>query len=317
MKDIAIFAGLGATKFGEKIAAELDMPLGSCYHHMFPSGEHFERFEQNIRGKDIYLIQSTCNPAHDRFVQLCIMADAAKRASAGRITAVLPYTGYLRQDRKTQPRVPITAKWMANVLTVSGVNRVLGMDFHCDQGQGFFDIPVDHLYAMPVFINYIKSRMGDDIDYDNVCIVAPDTGGIKRALAYAKALNVPKAIVSKDRKNDTSVEVTDVIGDVKGKNCIMIDDLTESCGTLLEAASALRDRGAVTVEAYVTHGLFTGVAFERLAADRKLKSIHTTDTVDFGGPSGLPINIHTVAPLFAQAIRRIHHDESVTSLFKF
>lgn len=308
--NIKVFSGTSNQRLAEKICAELRTPLGDVYHHMFPSGEHYCQFKENLRGQDVFIVQSVCNPAHAKFMELVTMIDAARRASAGRITVVAPYLGYLRQDRKTKSRTPITAKLMANLLTEAGASRVVGLDFHCEQAQGFFDIPVDHLYALPIFSQYVEGA-----NLDNVVISTADLGGLKRVRAFAKALKRPLAIVCKERTSDTEVEATEVIGDVAGCDVIVVDDLAESCGTILEAARILKLNGAKSVRAFVTHPLLNGIAYDRLASDRKLSELVVTDSVS-EDTCGLPIKVISVAPMFARAIRCIHDNESVTELFQ-
>lgn len=329
--DIKVFTGTSNVPLATKICQELGINLGECFHHTFPSGEDYCQLQENIRGADVFIIQSVCNPANARFMQLCTMIDAAKRASAGRITVVTPYLGYLRQDRKDKPRVPITARAIADLLVSMGINRVLGMDFHCPQAQGFFpaSVPVDHLYALPVFVDYIKSLKVDG----NVVISTADLGGIKRVRAFSKSLGCPMAIVVKERLSDTEVEAQDVIGDVEGKDVFISDDLTESCGTAIAAAEQLKNRGAKSVRAFITHALLTGVGYSRLRNNKALDELVVTDTVHTSPPvtvmsgdggqtakvvmpgDGLNIKTLSVAPLFARAISCIHNNESVSGLF--
>jgi ribose-phosphate pyrophosphokinase len=313
---LQIFSGSSNLLLASSIANELNTPnvygsvLGSIYHHVFPSGEHYCQYQDNIRGSDVFLVQSICNPAHERLMELLVMIDAARRASAGRITVVTPYLGYLRQDRKTKSRTPITAKLVANLITEAGADRVLGMDFHCEQAQGFFDIPVDHLYAMPVFADYLKNK-----GIENTIVVSPDAGGIKRANAFAQAIGTDFAFIAKKRTSDTEVEMQGIVGDVKGKNVLIIDDMTESCGTLIKAAEVCRENGAVEVRAAVSHGLLNETAYNRLANDCCLDELIMTNSVLNVGIAG-KTKILSVAQLFAQAIRCIHNDESVSELFQ-
>lgn len=306
---LKVFAGSASQRLAEDMCNKLRMSLGNLYLHMFPSGEHYCQYKENIRGCDVYLVQSTCNPAHARLMELLVMIDAAKRASAGRITVVAPYFGYLRQDRKTKSRTPITAKLVANMLTVAGADRVVGMDFHCDQAQGFFDIPVDHLYAAPVFIDYV-SRM-----YPKVVVASPDAGGIKRASSYAEILGTDFAFISKKRLNDNDVKSYGLVGDVKDRDVLLVDDMTESCGTLIEGARVLKEHGAKSVRAAVTHALLNETAMARLQSQTFLDELITTDTV-------YPVYIHhtmtvlSVANLFATAIEHINQDKSITELFE-
>jgi ribose-phosphate pyrophosphokinase len=287
--------------------------LGKIYLHQFPSGESYCQFQNNIRGEDIYLIQSICHPANDNLMELLVMIDAAKRASAGRITVVTPYLGYLRQDRKDKPRVPITAKLVANLLTEAGANRVLGMDFHCEQAQGFFDIPVDHLYAMPVFAEHFKK-----LGIKDLVIVSPDAGGIKRASAFAEALGADFAFIAKKRISDTQVEMGNIVGDVLDKNVVILDDMTESCGTLMEAGKLCLEHGAASTRAAVSHGLFTKDGIRRLTSFDYLDEIIVTDSVPTVEQNRhmIPITVLSVASLFAKAIVCINQNKSVTELFE-
>ena len=273
----------------------------------FPDGETFVRIKENIRGKDVFIVQPTCPPTNQNLMELLIMVDAARRASAERITAVIPFFGYARQDRKDQPRVPITAKLVANLLYASGVHRVLTMDLHAGQIQGFFDIPVDHLYAAPVLIKYIREKNLDDI-----VMVSPDVGGLKMVHAYAKAMEAELAIVAKNRLSATQVEAINVIGEVEGKNAIIVDDMTETAGTLIAAAEILLERGAKSVIAGVSHAVLNPAARERIANSPISELICTDSTPDAHGPK---VTCLSIASILSEAIRRIHNKESVTSLF--
>lgn len=275
----------------------------------FPDKEVFVKIDENIRGKDVFIIQPTCPPANDNLMELLIMIDAARRASANRITAVLPFYGYARQDRKDQPRVPITAKLVANLLVTAGANRVLTMDLHAPQIQGFFDIPVDHLYASTVFFDYLRKFKDEDL-----IVISPDVGGMKMAAAYADMLGTDFGFVAKKRKNATQVEATSVVGDVDGKSVLIVDDLTESAGTLQAAAKLLKEKGASKVRAAVSHAVLNDKGYERMQEGFLDELISTNSTpVDC---RGLPITILSIAPLLGEAMLRINNHQSVTSLFR-
>lgn len=275
----------------------------------FPDKEVFVKIDENIRGKDVFIIQPTSPPANDNLMELLIMIDAARRASAHRITAVVPFYGYARQDRKDQPRVPITAKLVANLLVTAGANRILTMDLHAPQIQGFFDIPVDHLYASTVFFDYLKKFKEEDL-----IIISPDVGGIKMANAYASMLGTDFGFVAKKRKDDTQVEAISVVGEVEGKSVLIVDDLTESAGTLEAAAKILKKRGAEKVRAAVSHAVLNEKGYERMQGGFLDELISTNSTtVDC---RGLPITILSIAPLLGEAMLRINNHQSVTSLFR-
>ena len=269
------------------------------------------KIDENIRGEDVYLVQSTCPPTNHNLMEMFIMMDAVRRASAMRLTAVLPFYGYARQDRKDQPRVPITAKLVANLLVAAGANRVLTMDLHAQQIQGFFDIPVDHLYAAPVMYDYLKQKNIPDL-----VVVSPDVGGIKMAHAYSQFLGASLAIVAKRRKSATEVESMTVIGEIRGKNVLMTDDLTETAGTLTTAAALLKRKGAKRIYACVSHALLNDMGFDRLRKS-KIDELITTDTVLRPAIEGVRITTLSVAGLLGEAIKRIHSNSSVTSLFEF
>ena len=302
-----ILSGRAHPELAESICKVLDVELCACTVDSFPDGETFIKVNENIRGRDVFLIQPTCPPTNQNLMELLIMVDAVKRASAERITAVIPFFGYARQDRKDQPRVPITAKLVANLLVASGVDRVLTMDLHAGQIQGFFDIPVDHLYAAPVLINYLKKK-----GLDNLVVVSPDVGGIKMSHAYANALGVDFAIVAKNRISATQVEALNVIGEVKGKNVLLVDDMTETAGTLTAAARLLSDRGAEKIYAGVSHAVLSDLAIKRLA-ESPIEELVTTNSTPVVGSDR--VTALSVADLLGEAIRRIHWGESVTSLF--
>ncbi len=309
-REMKIFSGSAHPDLANRIANTVGVPLGDATVSSFPDGETFVKINENVRGRDVFIVQPTCPPTNQNLMELLIMVDAARRASAARITAVIPFFGYARQDRKDQPRVPITAKLVANLLVAAGVQRVLTLDLHAQQVQGFFDIPVDHLYAMPVIVKHIRSTgIAPEV------IVSPDVGGIKVAQAYATALNADLAIVAKRRKSATEIEARHVIGDVQGKTAFMIDDLTETAGTLVGAAEILRQFGAREVYAGVSHAVLTPLAFERLQKS-SIKELITTDSVPVATREGLPLTVVSIAELLAAGISRIHEDESVTSLFE-
>jgi ribose-phosphate pyrophosphokinase len=304
---IKVLSGTAHKELARSICENLGVPLGAAMVETFPDGETFVQIQENIRGRDVYIVQPTCPPANQNIMELLIMVDAVRRASAKRITAVLPFFGYARQDRKDRPRVPITAKLVANLLVASGVTRVLTMDLHAGQIQGFFDIPVDHLYASPVLIKAIRERgLGD------IVVVSPDVGGIKMAQAYAKALGVPFAIVAKNRINAEEVEALSIIGDVKNRDVLLVDDLTESAGTLTAAAKLLSEHGAKNIYAGVSHAVLSDKGRERLKASPIIEVFATNSVPQAYGDKVVPLS---VAALLAEAIKRIHSDESVTSLF--
>ena len=296
----------------EAISKSIDVPLGKAMLRDFPNGETFVRIEENVRGEDTYIIQSTCPPVNQNIMELFIMIDALRRASASRITAVLPFYGYARQDRKDQPRVPISAKLIANLLVSAGANRILTVDLHAQQIQGFFDIPVDHLYAAPVLFDYLKKMdLGDQI-----AVVSPDVGGIKMAHAYSQLLHADLAIVAKRRMSDTEVETVSVIGKVRDKTVVLVDDMTETAGTLVSAARILRRRGAKRIIAVVSHAGLNDLGVKRLRKSN-IDELITTDTVPRPPIEGVKLTTCSVAGLLGEAIKRIHTNSSVTSLFEF
>ena len=306
---LKIFTGNSNEPLAEEICNYLGVPLGDAVVTSFPDNESFVRFNENIRGMDVFLVQSTCSPANHNVMELLIMIDAAKRASASRVTAVLPFFGYSRQDRKDQPRVPITSKLVANLLVAAGANRILTMDLHAQQIQGFFDIPVDHLYASPVFFEELKR-----LDAKNMTIFSPDVGGMKMANAYAEVLNCPLGFVAKRRTGASTVEAMNLVGEVEGREILLIDDMTETAGTLTAAAKLLKDRGAKKVSAIVSHCVLNETGKDRLRLGI-LDELITTNTVDMD-ISDLPIKKLSVAPLLGEAIRRTNTDSSISSLFQ-
>jgi ribose-phosphate pyrophosphokinase len=296
----------------EAIAAYLDCPLTKADIRRFADMEVFAEIQENVRGEDVFVVQSTSYPANDNLMELLVTLDALRRGSARRVTAVVPYYGYARQDRKSGPRTPISAKLVANLITSAGADRVLTMDLHADQIQGFFDIPTDNLFAAPVLTDDIRKKYPDD----RLVIVSPDVGGVVRARAVAKRLDADLAIIDKRRERAGVSEVMNIIGDVDGRRCIMVDDIVDSGGTLCNAAQALIDKGAVSVDAYVTHGVLSGGAVSRVASS-PLTSLVTTDSILATEAMRVAKNIHqlTVAPLLGEAILRINEERSVSSLF--
>jgi ribose-phosphate pyrophosphokinase len=308
---VKIFSGTSNPQLSKSIAASIDLELGKCTISSFPDGETFAKIEENVRGEDVYVVQSTSPPTNHNYMELFIMMDAVRRASASRITAVLPFYGYARQDRKDQPRVPITAKLVANLLVAAGASRILTMDLHAQQIQGFFDIPVDHLYAAPVMYEYLKQKRLTDL-----VVVSPDVGGLKMAHAYSQVLEAGLAIVAKRRKSATDTEAMAVIGEIRGRNVLMVDDLTETAGTLVNAASLLKKKGAKQIFACVSHAILNDLGIERLRKSN-IDELITTDTVLRPAIDGVKITTLSVAPLLGEAIKRINCNSSVTSLFEF
>ena len=306
-----IFSGTSNPPLAQSICAYIGIELGKSTVQPFPDGETFVKIEENVRGEDVFLMQSTSPPTNHHLMEMFIMIDALRRASAARITAVLPFYGYARQDRKDQPRVPITAKLVANLIVAAGANRILTMDLHAQQIQGFFDIPVDHLYAAPVMYEYLKKK-----NIPNLVVVSPDVGGLKMAYAYSQFLGSELAIVAKRRKTASEVESMGIIGEIEGKNVLMVDDLTETAGTLTQAAELLRKNGAKQVYACVSHAILNDIGIERLRKS-KIDELITTDTVLRPAIDGVNITTLSVAGLLGEAINRIHTNSSVTSLFEF
>ena len=307
---VKIFCGSSNQPLAKSICASIGLELGDCTVDAFPDGETFVKINENVRGEDVFLVQSTSPPTNHHLMEMFIMMDALRRASASRITAVLPFYGYARQDRKDQPRVPITAKLVATLLVAAGANRVLTMDLHAQQIQGFFDIPVDHLYAAPVIYEYLKKKALTDL-----VVVSPDVGGLKMAHAYSTTLEVGLAIVAKRRKNATEVESMAVIGEIRGKNVLLVDDLTETAGTLTAAATLLRKKGAKKIYACVSHAILNEMGIQRLRKSN-IDELITTDTVLRPAIDGVKITTLSVAGLLGEAIKRINSNSSVTSLFE-
>ena len=309
-KHICVYSGSAHPELSQQIANYLGISLGKVHLTHFPDGEYFVQFEENVRRADAFLIQPTCKPPNDNLMELLIMIDAARRASAARITAVLPYFGYARQDRKDKPRVPITAKLVANLITEAGADRIITMDLHSQQIQGFFDIPMDHLYARPVLVPYLKKLVGS-----NGVVVAPDSGSAKMAMNYGDMLEAGFAVVTKRRINATTVASSHLVGDVKDKNCVITDDLTSTAGTLCAAAKILKANGAAKIYAAVSHCMLSESGKEKLLATPEIEQLVTTDAVPVVDDLGGRIKVVSVAPLLGEAIRRIHDGKSVSSLF--
>src|ERR1700756_1478921 len=308
--ELKIFSGSANPDLAERICKYVGVPLGRATISSFPDGETYVKIEENIRGHDVFIVQPTCPPTNQHLMELLIMVDAARRASADRITAVIPFFGYARQDRKDQPRVPITAKLVANLLNAAGVHRVLTMDLHAQQVQGFFDIPVDHLYSMPVLIKYLRKRLTR-----KTVIVSPDVGGLKMASAYSEALGANLAIVAKERKSATETEALYLIGKVEGRDALLIDDLTETAGTLTSAAEILKKNGAKKIYAGVSHAVLVDVAIPRLQKS-KIEELITTNSTPVRPVEGFRTTVLCVSELLGEGMKRIHNDESVSSLFK-
>jgi len=307
-----LVAGNANRPLAEAIAAYLQLPLTKCVVRRFADMEVFVEIQENVRGEDVFIIQSTSFPANDNLMELLIIIDALRRASAQRITAVIPYFGYARQDRKPGPRTPISAKLVANMITRAGADRVLTVDLHAGQIQGFFDIPTDNLFGSPVMVRDIVERF----DTETVTVVSPDVGGVVRARGLAKRIGAPLAIVDKRRERPGESEVMNIIGDVEGRTCILFDDIVDSGGTLCNAADALMARGAKSVSAYITHGVLSGGAVARISAS-SLKELVITDTIQATEAVRLSRNMRvvTIAPLLGEAIARTAREESVSSLF--
>ena len=305
-----IISGTAHPQLATDIAKVLGLPLCNAKVNTFPDGESFVQIEESIRGTDVFVVQPTCPPTNHNLMELLVMVDAVRRASASRITAVMPFYGYARQDRKDKPRVPITSKLVANLLTAAGVDRVLTMDLHAAQIQGFFEIPVDHLYSVPVLIKHLKNTYVKDMN--NLVVVSPDIGGVKNAKSYANILGTELAIVAKQRISATEVNAHAVIGNVEGKDVLMVDDMTESGGTLCAAAEVLKQHGAARIFAAVSHGVLNEKARTRLASS-PIERLLTSDSVPMA--YGDQVDTVSIAPLLAQAIANIHNNASVTHLF--
>jgi len=304
---LAIFSGTSNPALARAIAEEYGTSLGDVTIKKFSDGEQYVKYEQSIRGEDIFVIQSTPPPG-DNIIELLLLLDAAKRASVKRVTAVIPYFGYARQDRKDQPRVSIGSKLMANLLVQAGADRILTMDLHAAQIQGFFDIPLDHLYASRAFIDHFTSN-----PIDNLVVVAPDVGSLKMARAYSKKLDATLAFIDKRRPKANESEIMNLIGEVEGKNVLIVDDLIDTAGTLTNAAAALKERGALSIKAICTHPILSGPAFQRIE-DSPIDELLVTDTVQLRQPS-VKIQVLSVANIFAEAIQRIHTNDTISALF--
>lgn len=308
MRGYKIFSGSANLDFAKQIAKYLSLPLSDAGVKRFSDGEISVQIDASVRGKDVFIIQSTCVPANDNLMELLILTDAFRRSSANSITAIIPYFGYARQDRKANPRVPITAKLVANLIEAAGIDRVVTIDLHAGQIQGFFDIPVDNLYGSIVFNDYIKSK-----HFEKAIIASPDIGGVARARSVAKHLGLDIAIVDKRREKANESEVMNIIGDVADKDVILVDDIIDTAGTIVKAAQALKDKGAKSVMACCTHAVLSGPAYERIA-NGMLDELVVTDTIPL--KQKLPnIKVLSIAPTFAEVIRRVYHNESVNSLF--
>jgi ribose-phosphate pyrophosphokinase len=311
MDKLAVFTGNAHPELARQICKCLKIKLSDALVSTFSEGEVRVKINENVRGKDVFVVQPTCPPTNDNLMELLIMIDALKRASAQRITAVVPYFGYARQDRKDQPRVPITAKLVANLLTVAGANRVLTMDLHAGQIQGFFDIPVDHLFSVNVFIEYFNKKKMKD-----VVVVSPDVGGIKMARAYAKRLGASLAIIDKRRESPEKTEVMHILGTVAGKNAIIVDDLVATGSSTIEAAETLKKAKAKSIIAAITHGVLSGPAIERIDKCKALEKLLISDSIPLDDDKKHPkIEVLSVAGLLCEAIKRTHNEESISCLF--
>jgi ribose-phosphate pyrophosphokinase len=308
---LKIFTGNSNTALAEAAVARLDVPLGKAVITRFKDGEVHAEIGENVRSTDVFVIQSTCAPANENLMELLIMIDALKRASADHITAVIPYYGYARQDRKVKPRTPISAKLVADLIATAGATRVLSIDMHAGQIQGFFNIPFDHLYAMPVLLDHMKQRFDS-----SAVIVSPDAGGVERARAYSKRLKAGLGMIDKRRPEPNVAEVMHVIGDVDGRDVVILDDMIDTAGTLTAAAKALKDRGAKRIYAYASHPVFSDPAIDRIN-ESEIDQVMVTNTIPLTekAKASNKISQVSVAPLIAEAIRRIHHGDSVSSLF--
>lgn len=308
---LKVFTGNAHPALAKEICAELGVPLGKAKVDRFPDGEVRFQILENVRGRDVFVIQPTCRPVNDNLVELLIMLDALSRASAERITAVIPYYGYARQDRKDRPRVPISSKLVADLLTSAGADRVLALELHAGQIQGFFDIPVDHLYATPVTVGYFRR-----LRLKNLVVVSPDTGGVERARAFAKKMNVPLAIIDKRREDADVVEMFNVIGEVDGKTCLIVDDMVDTAGTLVKSAEALLEKGASKVFACCTHGVFAGDAIGKICS-APIEQVVATNSIPLTTEAKAcgRIKVLSVGKLLAAAIKSIHEETSVSKLF--
>jgi ribose-phosphate pyrophosphokinase len=314
MNDLKIFSGLANQPLAQDICRYLNLPMGKISLGRFPDGEISCKIDEDVRGRDVFIVQPTCPPVNEHIMELLVMIDSFKRASSYRLTAVIPYFGYARQDRKDAGRVPITAKLVANLITRAGADRVLAMDLHAAQIQGFFDVPVDHLYAAPVLNNYFQSM---DLPHEELVVVAADAGSIKRALGHATRFNVPLAIVDKRRVSAETTKSANIIGaSVAGKTALMFDDMISTAGSICSAADVIHAHGAKAIYAAATHGVLVGPAIERLKA-APFKGIVLTDSIPLADDKALPnVTVLSVASLLGQAIKRIHRNESVSMMFQ-
>jgi ribose-phosphate pyrophosphokinase len=310
-KPFAIFSGNAHPELAQSLCQHLGQPLGDAKVERFADGEVYVEINQNVRGVNCFVVQPTCTPVNDNLMELLVMTDALKRSSANPIVAVIPYFGYARQDRKTRPRTPISARLAADLLTAAGVHRVLAMDLHAGQIQGFFNIPVDHIYAMPVMMEYLKTKFSNE-----TVIVSPDAGGVERARAFSKRLDAGLAIIDKRRPAPNVAELVHIIGDVKGRDAIIIDDMVDTAGTLCAAAKGLTDKGARAVYACISHGLLSGPAIERIHAST-IKELIITDSIPPRPEvkASPKVRVLSVAPLLGEAVKRIHMGDSLSSLF--
>jgi ribose-phosphate pyrophosphokinase len=311
IKALTIFSGNATRGLSDDICRYVDIAPGRCEVTRFSDGESYVEIRENVRGVNCFVVQSTSTPVNHNLMELLIMIDALKRASAGSIIAVLPYFGYARQDRKVKPRTPISAKLVADLISAAGANRALSMDLHAGQIQGFFNIPFDHIYAMPVFMEPLRARFSSD-----AVVVSPDAGGVERARAYSKRLNSSLAIIDKRRSGPNVSEVMHLIGDVKGRDAIIVDDMIDTAGTLAQAARAVMEHGARSVSACATHGVLSGPALQRIE-ESPLSEVYITDTIPpvEAAKQSKKIKIITVARLLGEALKRIHHGDSISSLF--
>lgn len=311
MSEICVITGNANPVLAKEICEQLGLQLTEALVGRFSEGEIRVKVVGNVRGKDVFIIQPTCRPVNENFMELLILIDAVKRASARRVTAVVPYYGYARQDRKDQPRVPITAKLVANLITAAGASRVLTMDLHASQIQGFFDIPVDHLFAINTTCDYFLKKK-----IKNLVVVSPDVGGIKMARAYAKKMYAGLAIVDKRRASPEKTEVMHILGDIKGKNVVLVDDIIATGSSMMEAVEEIKKRGAHDVYAAVSHGVLSGDALQRIKNTKALKEVVITNSIPLPEPKKNPkIKVLSIAPLLAEAIKRIHEEKSISCLF--
>ena len=310
-QELRLFSGNSNKALAKEICEYIGIPLGDVTVSTFSDGEIMMQLNENVRGTDVFIIQSTCHPVNSNLMELLIMMDALKRASAKRITAVLPYYGYARQDRKVQPRAPITAKLVADLITTAGANRVLTIDLHAGQIQGFFNIPVDNLFATPVLLDYIRKR-----NFKDLVVVSPDAGGVERARAFAKRLKATLAIIDKRREGPNVSEIMNIIGEVEGRDTLLLDDIIDTAGTVTQAATAIKEAGALRVYAGCTHPVLSGTALDRIN-NSSIEEVIVTNTIPLNGKDEKckKIKALSVAPLLGEAIKRIHNEKSVSSLF--